>query len=87
MSTSITDLPNVQALAEKFDLESPKGFRGVVTDWSFVEGKIDEDFLIIRRIDIYDTEGNFVRTADLSKLHKNIHLFSHTFRNYEKVQD
>jgi hypothetical protein len=85
--TSLTDLPNVKALVEKFDLAIPNGFRGVITDWNFVEGKVGGDFLIIREIKIYDTDGNLVKTADLSILQKNMHMFSFTFSKNEEVQD
>ncbi len=80
MSTAITDLPNVQALAEKFDLVAPPGFRGVITDWSFVPSEIDGGAILIKEIQIYNTDGDLVKAADLSILQKNIHLFSHTFK-------
>ncbi len=80
MSTSITDLLNVQALADKFDLAIPSGFRGFITDWSFVPSEIDGGAIIIREIQIYNTNGELVKTADLSILQRNIHLFSHTFK-------
>jgi predicted Zn-dependent protease len=80
MSSRLTDLPQVQALAEKFDLEIQASHRMVVTDWT-TDYKQDhpEQRIIIEKVDVYDDSGNFVQTADLNKLRNSIFNYTVIF--------
>lgn len=70
----------------KFDLE-PKGFRGVITDWSTLKTNPDPstgiDQIIIHRIDIYDLDGNFIRAADMNNISNNMEKFAFSFKKKE----
>jgi hypothetical protein len=81
--TSISDLPQVQQLAEKFDLELPHGYRCVATKWfASIEGeKSPPNYhaIVIEEIEVYDTDGNFIKTADLNLLQNSLHNFTCVF--------
>lgn len=74
MSSALTDNPMVQQLADKFQLNIPRSFRGIVTDW-----EIKNDAIVINSVDMYDTDGKFVKKADLSQLAKSAHQFTFLF--------
>lgn len=74
MSSSLTDAPMVQQLADKFQLNIPRSFRGIVTDW-----EIRNDAIVINSVDMYDTDGKFVKKADMSQLSKSAHQFTFIF--------
>jgi len=84
MSTALTDNPKVQELTDRFSLEQPIGYRGVVTKWEYETFELANGNkvpnIIIGSIDIYDTEGKFIKKADLSVLKDNMHMFSFTFK-------
>ena len=61
MSTSITD--NVQDLIKRFDLVTEKSYRLVATDFTITLGGV-----LIKSIDVYDTEWKFVKEANLAVL-------------------
>lgn len=75
MSSSLTDNPMVQQLADKFQLNIPRSFRGIVTDWELKDGAV-----VINSVDMYDTDGKFVKKADLSQLAKSAHQFTFIFK-------
>lgn len=78
----------VQQLADKFQLNIPRSFRGIVTDWSIVPAfifdehgnKTDVSQIIINSVDMYDTDGKFVKKADLRQLAKSAHQFTFIFK-------
>lgn len=78
----------VQQLADKFQLNIPRSSRGIVTDWSIVPAfifdghgnKTDVSQIIINSVDMYDTDGKFVKKADLSQLAKSAHQFTFIFK-------
>lgn len=89
MSSRLTDDLRTKDLAARFDLIVPRGFRATVTDWSFVKDEVAGDHIVVREIDMYDTDGKFVKTADLSMLQSNMHQFTILFQQNgaKKVQE
>jgi hypothetical protein len=80
MSTSITDDPRVQELAERFDLAIPQSFRCLVTEWHY---SITTGTIVIEAVKVYDTGGKFIKDADLSLLQKTAHNFTFVFQNQQ----
>ena len=60
----------VQRLIKTFDLEVPLSHRMVITDYEVKNGTI-----LIKSIDAYDTENNFIKKVDINKIDLTLYSF------------
>jgi len=71
----LTD-PNVQLLIKQFDLEVPKMHNILVDSYELNDGKI-----VILSAKVLDSNMNFIKFADQSKLIDNLHLCNVIFND------
>ncbi len=60
----------VQRLINTFDLSVPLSHRMVITEYEIVNGTI-----VIKSIDAYDTDNNFVKKVDINKIDLTLYSF------------
>lgn len=75
MKKILTD-PNVQLLIKQFDLEVPKMHNILVDSYELNDGKI-----IILSAKVLDSNMNFIKFADQSKLIDHLHLCNVIFND------
>jgi hypothetical protein len=61
--------PNIQLLIKQFDLKTPKMYNILIDNYELVDGKI-----LILSAKVLDSNMNFIKFADQSKLIDNLHL-------------
>ncbi len=74
MKKILTD-PNVQDLIKQFDLEIPKMYNILVDQYELNNGKI-----VILSAKVLDSNMNFIKFADQSKLIDSLHLCNVIFQ-------
>lgn len=75
MKKILTD-PNVQLLIKQFDLEVPKMHNILVDSYELNDGKI-----VILSAKVLDSNMNFIKFADQSKLIDHLHLCNVIFND------
>ena len=66
--------PNVLLLCETFNLERPELITLQVSDYTY-----DEAGIKIKQVKVLDSNGNFIRFADIKSLGPHIHKYYITF--------
>jgi hypothetical protein len=66
--------PNVLLLCEQFDLERPEVVTLQVSDYTY-----DETGIKIKQVKVLDSNGKFIKFADIKSLGPHIHKYYITF--------